>query len=180
MTAITEDQCEAQNARLFSAEESELLDAARMVLAVACERIKGRAVLYSPNRKGANLEASRAARAALTHALQMRIGALPHEQACAALLDAQGRLITIEDFPNGSHSACQMPYREIARAVLRHGAAMVLLAHNHPSATCEPSRADLQVTGALRAWLQPLECVLVDSLVVTVDDYCSIIGDWTC
>jgi DNA repair protein RadC len=180
MSDILQEQSDAQNARLFTAEEAELLDAARMVLSAATARIKGREVLYSPDRRGANLESSRAAREVLTRNLQMRIGALPHEQACAALLDAQGRLITIEDFANGSHSACQMPYREIARAILKHGAAMALLAHNHPSGRCEPSRADTQVTAALTAWLAPFECVLIDSLVVTADDYCAIKGDWSC
>jgi DNA repair protein RadC len=168
------------NSRLFTVEEAQLLDSARTVLAAGMARVKGRLGLFPTTRASAEALAAREGREALTALLQLRIGALPHEQAVAVLFDAQGRLITIEDFPEGELTACAMSYRTLAGWVCRHGAQQVLVAHNHPSGECSPSRQDETACMALESWLRPMGCFLTDSLVITVDDWTSIKGNWSC
>lgn len=170
----------AGNHRLFSDAESQLLDSARLVLAAGAQRIKGRVPLFPTNRASAEAETARYGREAVTALLQLRIGALPVEQAVCVLFDTSGRLIEIEDFPEGDLTSCAMSYRMLAGWICKHGAAQVLLAHNHPSGTCSPSHHDETMALSLEAWLKPLDCFLTDSLVVTVDDWCSIKGNWTC
>ena len=165
---------------LFSADESAVLSVARDVLSLGMERVRGRLSLFPDGRKGEQQEKARQAREALTMLLQLRIGNLPHEQGCAALFDAQGRLVAIEDFPQGDLISCSMPHRMLAGFIVRHGAAQVLLAHNHPSGECRPSQADETMTISMEAWLRPMGCFLTDALVVTVDDWCAIKGNWTC
>lgn len=167
-------------ARLFDAEESRLLQDARAVLEAGAARLAGRLSLFPSSRASAEAEAARAGREAVTALLQLRIGSLPVEQAVCVLFDAQGRLVAVEDFPEGELTSCEMSYRKLAGWVCRHGAAQVLIAHNHPSGACSPSRQDEAACMALEAWLKPMGCFLADSLVVTVDDWCGIKGNWTC
>ena len=169
-----------QNSRLFNGEQARVLDSARAVLAEGIAKVHGRVSLFPAHRDSSEAKLAREAREALTMLIQMRIGALPHEQAVAALFDAQGRLAELKDFPEGELSECSMSYRTLAGWIVRFGAAQVLIAHNHPSGDCTPSVQDQRATIALENWLLPMGCFLTDQLVVTVNDWCSIKGNWTC
>jgi DNA repair protein RadC len=166
--------------RLFDSEECEALRSARDILQRGAARLRQR-VAAVPTERGARAsENARQAREAITSLLMVQLGTLGHEQAVAVLFDAQGRMIAIEDFPQGELTSCTMPARMLAGFVTRHDAAMVLLAHNHPSGACAPSRPDERMHAQLTDWLRPMQCELIDSLVLTVDDWCSIGGNWTC
>ena len=56
--------------------------------------------------------------------------------------------------------------REVAKRALELGAASVILAHNHPSGTAEPSRADEFLTQTLQRALALLDVRVLDHLVV--------------
>ena len=168
------------SAALFDSAEQLLLDSARAVLSAGMERIKGRAPALALNGTKAAVEAARQSREALTMLLQLRIGTLQHEQAVACLFDAQGRLVAIEDFPMGNAVSCSISPRLLAGFICQHGASFALVAHNHPSGECSPSRADSTNAAMLAQWLEPMECCLLDSLVITADDWCAINGGWTC
>ncbi len=165
---------------LFDAAQLAVIETARSILALGAETLKGRTPLYPTDRKEQTRQEAKDGREALTMLLQLRIGALQHEQSLLSLFDAQGRLIEIVDLPEGDLTSCPISYRLIAGHVTRLGAAMCLLSHNHPSGECSPSRPDVALFHQLRAWLKPMECLLIDSLVFTVDDWVSISGDWTC
>ena len=166
--------------RLFDAEECAQLLQAHAVLQRGIGRIRGRVAAFPKERKAQASETARQAREAITSLVQMTIGTLGHEQAVCVCFDAQGRLLAVEHFAPGDATSCEMPARALAGFVCKHEAAMVLLAHNHPSGACAPSPQDERMHGVLGGWLAPMECVLIDSLVVTVDDWCSIGGAWTC
>jgi DNA repair protein RadC len=57
--------------------------------------------------------------------------------------------------------------REILRAGFALGARGMILAHNHPSGECRPSRADCEATEQLR-WLgRMVDLALLDHLIIT-------------
>ncbi|OVZ54146.1 hypothetical protein CDO44_27225 [Pigmentiphaga sp. NML080357] len=94
---------------------------------------------------------------------------LAHRQVecCMALyLDARNRLITSELLSQGTLAQATVYPREIVRAALRHHAASVILAHNHPSGNPEPSQADEHLTRHVRNALALVDVRLLDHIIV--------------
>jgi DNA repair protein RadC len=56
--------------------------------------------------------------------------------------------------------------REVVRRALHHRAAALIVAHNHPSGSCEPSAADIAVTRRLREALALVDIRLLDHFIV--------------
>lgn len=163
---------------IFSPLEQELLDAAKMVLREGVTRLMGRQSLL-PAKQGRQVRNEcREARDALSVHLCANYGHLRHEVAVCCLIDAQGRLIAIEEFPRGKATHCEVSGRILAEYIIRHGAACILLAHNHPSGDNTPSRADMELTKHLVEWVKPLECILIDHLVLNSSEASTITGEW--
>lgn len=57
--------------------------------------------------------------------------------------------------------------REIAKAALTHNAAAVILGHNHPSGTTEPSAADKRITERITRSLGLLDIRVLDHVIVS-------------
>ena len=57
--------------------------------------------------------------------------------------------------------------REVVKAALRHNAAALIIAHNHPSGNPEPSTADRAVTARLKQALALVDVRLLDHFVCT-------------
>lgn len=84
-----------------------------------------------------------------------------------AFLDNQSRLIAIEDMFKGTLSQTSVYPREVARAALAHNAAAVILTHNHPSGSVEPSRADEHLTRVLKGALALVDVRVLDHIIVS-------------
>ena len=56
--------------------------------------------------------------------------------------------------------------REVVIRALHHGAAAVVLAHNHPSGGVQPSRADEALTQTLKAALALVDVRVLDHIIV--------------
>ena len=82
------------------------------------------------------------------------------------LLDSQHRLIHYAELFYGTINAAPVYPREIIKLVLRHNAAAVILAHNHPSGVAEPSGADQRVTERVKDALSTIEVALLDHFVI--------------
>lgn len=67
--------------------------------------------------------------------------------------------------------------REVFEEAVKHSAAGIILAHNHPSGDLEPSRADIELTRKLWNAGKLLDIELVDHVIVTKDGYRSILQD---
>lgn len=98
--------------------------------------------------------------------LQLHLAHLPHEEFAVLFLDAQNRLLAMEVLFRGSLTQTSVYPREVVIRALAHGAAGVVLAHNHPSGTVQPSRADEALTQALRAALALVDVRVLDHVVV--------------
>ena len=98
--------------------------------------------------------------------LQLKLGAEQAENFAVLFLDIQNRLIAYEKLFTGTLTQTSVYPREIVRAALAHGASAVVLAHNHPSGTTQPSRADEQLTQTLKTTLALIDVRVLDHLIV--------------
>jgi DNA repair protein RadC len=98
--------------------------------------------------------------------LQLRLAHKAHEVFAVLFLDAQLRLIALEELFRGSltHTAVH-PREVVVRALALHAHAVVL-AHNHPSGVCEPSGDDRRLTERLAAALHLVDVRVLDHVVV--------------
>jgi DNA repair protein RadC len=81
-------------------------------------------------------------------------------------LDSQHRLIALEELFRGTLSQTSVYPREVALRALHHHAAAVVLAHNHPSGSVQPSRADEVLTQTLKTALGLLDVRVLDHVIV--------------
>jgi DNA repair protein RadC len=98
--------------------------------------------------------------------LRLRIANREHEVFVALFLDSQNRLIAAEELFRGTLAQTSVYPREVVKAALKHNAAAVIFAHNHPSGIAEPSRADELLTQALKQALALVDCRTLDHIVV--------------
>ena len=98
--------------------------------------------------------------------LALQLGAREHEVFAVLFLDAQNRLIRLEEMFRGTLTQTSVYPREVVKRALELGAASVLLAHNHPSGTAEPSRADEFLTQTLKSALALIDVRVLDHFVV--------------
>lgn len=90
----------------------------------------------------------------------------PREVFLGLFLDSQHRLISHEVLFQGTIDSATVHPREVVKAALRHNAAAMIVAHNHPSGVAEPSRADERITERLKDALALVDIRLLDHFVV--------------
>lgn len=105
--------------------------------------------------------------------LQLQLGGHRHEVFAVLFLDSQHRLLALEELFRGTLDQAAVYPREVVLRALHHGAAAVVLAHNHPSGVAEPSRADEAITRTLKTALALVDVRVLDHFVVTAQRSCS-------
>ncbi len=103
---------------------------------------------------------------AVKHYLQLNLSAKRHEVFAVLFLDAQHRLLALEEMFRGTLTQTSVYPREVVLRALHHHAAAVVLAHNHPSGSVEPSRADEALTQTLKAALGLIDVRVLDHVIV--------------
>jgi DNA repair protein RadC len=98
--------------------------------------------------------------------LTLLLGSRPHEVFVALFLDSQNRLLLAEELFRGTLTQTSVYPREVVKSALRHNAAGVIFAHNHPSGVAEPSRADELLTQTLKQALALVEIKTLDHFIV--------------
>ncbi len=98
--------------------------------------------------------------------LQARLRDRGQEVFALLLLDNQHRVLQFVELFYGTLDAASVYPREIVLTVLKHGAAAVILCHNHPSGVAEPSRADRSLTERITAALGLIDVRVLDHLVI--------------
>ena len=99
--------------------------------------------------------------------LQLQLGGLHHEVFAVLFLDSQHRLIALQEMFRGTLTQTSVYPREVVKQALTLNASSVVLAHNHPSGTAQPSRADEALTHTLKAALALVDVRVLDHFVVT-------------
>lgn len=99
--------------------------------------------------------------------LRLRLAGKPHEVFAVVFLDAQNRVIDMQEMFRGTLTQTSVYPREVVIESLQRNAAAVILCHNHPSGHAEPSRADEALTHTLKAALALVDVRVLDHLIVT-------------
>lgn len=98
--------------------------------------------------------------------LRIQLGRQRHESFVVMFLDVKNRLIACEEMFRGTLTHTSVYPREVVKAALGHNAAGIMLAHNHPSGTPEPSESDLLLTRALVQAMALVDIRVLDHFVV--------------
>lgn len=84
----------------------------------------------------------------------------------ALFLDSKHRVIRAQELFRGTIDHTSVPIREVVVEALRYNAAAMIVAHNHPSGSAEPSAADKHLTSNLSTALNLVGVKLLDHFVI--------------
>ena len=98
--------------------------------------------------------------------VQMHLAHKGHEVFAVLFLDSQHRLLALEEMFRGTLTQTSVYPREVVLRALHHHAAAVVLAHNHPSGSVQPSRADEALTQTLKITLALVDVRVLDHIIV--------------
>jgi len=102
--------------------------------------------------------------------LRFAFGARRDEYVAVLFLDAANRVITADVVSEGTVNQCVIYPRDLIKRALTVGAAGIILAHNHPAGTLQPSEADWLMTVRLHKIGKLLEIPLLDHIIICRDD----------
>jgi DNA repair protein RadC len=137
---------------LGPAKRAELVAVLELARRALAERLRERAALDTPQ--------------AVKDYLQLHLASKKHECFAVLFLDNQHKLLALEELFRGTLAQTSVYPREVVLRALHHHAAAVVLAHNHPSGTVQPSRADEALTQALKAALALVDVRVLDHVIV--------------
>ena len=88
-------------------------------------------------------------------------------------LNAQNQIIEVEDLFEGTLTASAIYPREIVEKAVKHNAAALIFAHNHPSGNPEPSNDDKQITSNLVFVGNIMQIKVLDHIIIGDNKYFS-------
>jgi DNA repair protein RadC len=94
------------------------------------------------------------------------IQALNHEIIKLISLDPQNRLINCETISDGAVDITLLRPREVFESAFKNSATFIILVHNHPSGSPEPSGSDIEVTKKLVRLGRMLGIWLQDHVII--------------
>jgi len=155
--------------RLLAADSSALLAFPGMGAAKTCELLAvqelSRRAVEEPLRSGRALNQP----GRVKQFCALRLAHLRVEHCIALFLDSQLQLIECAEVARGTLAHASVYPREVVKAALGHHAAALILAHNHPSGSAQPSQADRDFTRHMQQALALVEIRLLDHLIVAGD-----------
>ena len=89
-------------------------------------------------------------------------------------LNAQNRLILDHHAGDGSVDEAAIHPREVIRRALDVGATALILVHNHPSGSPQPSRADIQITNRIAEAGRLLGVTVHDHVIIGREGHVSL------
>ncbi len=140
---------------LGPAKRSELVAVLELARRAMAQQLKAREVFATPE--------------AVKHYLQLHLSSrnhASHEVFVVMFLDVQNRLLALEELFRGTLTQTSVYPREVVLRALHHQAAAVVLSHNHPSGSVQPSRADEALTQTLKSALALIDVRVLDHIIV--------------
>lgn len=111
---------------------------------------------------------------ALLDYLHIDMAHLTIERVRVLFLSTRNMLIADEVLSEGSLDEAAIHPREVIRRALDLGAAALILVHNHPSGSPEPSRADVQITGRIAEAGRLLGITVHDHVIIGREGHVSL------
>jgi DNA repair protein RadC len=137
---------------LGAAKSAQFIAALELARRSIDERLRQGAALTSPG--------------AVRDYLRLALASRPHEVFACIWLDAQHRVIAIEEPFRGTLTQTSVYPREIVKSALAANAAAVIFAHNHPSGVAQPSQSDELLTRNLKEALALVDVKVLDHFIV--------------
>jgi DNA repair protein RadC len=137
---------------LGPAKQAELLAVFELARRALSQRLKERTAFQTPD--------------AVKQYLQLQLAHKNQEVFAVLFLDSQNRMLALEEMFQGTLSQTSVYPREVVLRALHHQAAAVVLSHNHPSGSVQPSRADEHLTQTLKASLALVDVRVLDHIIV--------------
>jgi DNA repair protein RadC len=134
---------------------------AKATTILAAIELGKRAFLSRPS-DGTVIDSPMSAAAALSQDLMWQ----NQERFAVLLLDVKNKLLGTKVITIGTATETLASPRDIFREVIRQGATRVIVAHNHPSGSLEPSEADIELTRQLLAGAELLAIPILDHLIL--------------
>jgi len=98
--------------------------------------------------------------------LSAQLRGYSYEVFACLFLDNQHRVIQLDELFRGTIDGASVYPREVVKQALRHNAAAVIFAHNHPSGIAEPSTADKLITEKLKQALALFDIRVLDHFII--------------
>ena len=111
---------------------------------------------------------------ALIDYLTIAMAHLTHERVRVLYMDTRNRLVLDDLVSNGSIDEAAIHPREGVKKALDVGAAALILVHNHPSGSPEPSRADVQITQRIAEAGRLLGITVHDHVIIGKEGHVSL------
>ncbi|AKA34450.1 MAG: JAB domain-containing protein [Muricauda sp.] len=105
--------------------------------------------------------------------LQPLIGELEHEEFWILYLNNSNKVVHKGQLSKGGITGTLVDVRLVMKQALELGAVALILAHNHPSGTLVPSKADKTITQKLKSAAQALDIKVLDHLIIAQKAYLS-------
>lgn len=125
----------------------------------------GKRYLAAQVKQAPNLNSSQLVKDYLTTQLRPR----RREEFAVLFLSNELTLIQFETLFTGGLSSCSVCVREVLRQALKYGASQLIIAHNHPATSAQPSQADIDLTHTLADACQLVDMQLIDHIIVGQD-----------
>lgn len=101
------------------------------------------------------------------------IAYMPEEEFYMLCLDAKSKVLTAKLISKGTNNQVSFDLKEVTREALKTNACGVILVHNHPSGSNEPSASDIELTKKIYLALSLNGVSVMDHLIISKDDYYS-------
>lgn len=105
--------------------------------------------------------------------MQPIVGELSHEEFWILYLNNSNKVLQKMLLSKGSITGTLVDVRLVLKQALELGAVALVLCHNHPSGTLQPSLADKQITKKLSNGALSLDIKILDHLIITEKAYFS-------
>ena len=102
------------------------------------------------------------------------IGSLEHiEQFKLILLNRSNKVLGVATISSGGISGTVTDVRVIFQYAIKANASGLIICHNHPSLSLNPSESDTRITQKIKEAGNILDIQLLDHLIITAQDYFS-------
>lgn len=105
--------------------------------------------------------------------MQPILGELAHEEFWILYLNNSNKVLYRQQLSKGGITGTLVDVRLVLKQALEVGAVTLILCHNHPSGTLQPSSADKNITKKLSNAASSLDIKILDHLIVTEKAYFS-------
>lgn len=105
--------------------------------------------------------------------MQVDLAEIPHEEFWIILLSRSNQVLRKIPVSKGGMAGTVVDPKKIFKLALQHSASSIILCHNHPSGSTQPSEADIRITRKIRDAGALLDITVLDHIIIGEEQYYS-------